>query len=64
MQDAWAGLPELTNKGGEYCRDSVSLTSTLPCGLASKSFSQCETQAWSASTILDALEDVYKLVKS
>ncbi|OBZ74017.1 Glycogen debranching enzyme [Grifola frondosa] len=41
--DPWAGLPELTNKDGELCRDS------------------CNTQAWSASTMLDFLEEVHKL---
>ena len=41
--DPWAGLPELTNKDGAYCRDS------------------CNTQAWSASTMLDFLEEVHKL---
>lgn len=40
--DPWRGIPELTNKDGEYCRDS------------------CNTQAWSASTILDFLEEVHK----
>ncbi|KAI0792141.1 glycoside hydrolase family 13 protein [Abortiporus biennis] len=42
-QDPWAGIPELTNKNGEYCRDS------------------CNTQAWSASTLLDFLETVHKM---
>ncbi|KAF9218259.1 hypothetical protein BS17DRAFT_721917, partial [Gyrodon lividus] len=40
QSDPWAGLPELTNKDGAYCRDS------------------CNTQAWSASTLLDFLEEV------
>ncbi|KAI1796664.1 glycoside hydrolase family 13 protein [Ganoderma leucocontextum] len=43
QKDPWAGLPELTNKDGEHCRDS------------------CDTQAWSASTLLDFLEDVHKM---
>ncbi|KAH9839825.1 glycoside hydrolase family 13 protein [Rhodofomes roseus] len=43
LNDPWAGLPELTNKDGQYCPDS------------------CNTQAWSASTLLDFLEDVHKL---
>ncbi|RDX54237.1 glycoside hydrolase family 13 protein [Lentinus brumalis] len=43
QKDPWAGLPELTNKDGEHCRDS------------------CNTQAWSASCMLDFLEDVHKL---
>ncbi|TCD67967.1 hypothetical protein EIP91_011768 [Steccherinum ochraceum] len=43
QNDPWAGIPELTNKNGEYCHDS------------------CRTQAWSASTLLDFLEDVHKL---
>ncbi|EJF64264.1 glycoside hydrolase family 13 protein [Dichomitus squalens LYAD-421 SS1] len=42
QKDPWAGLPELTNKDGELCRDS------------------CNTQAWSASTLLDFLEEVHK----
>ncbi|CAO1628195.1 unnamed protein product [Parajaminaea phylloscopi] len=37
----WAGLPELTNSNGSYCKDS------------------CATQAWSASTILDALYEIW-----
>ena len=40
--DAWAGLPELTNKDGAFCYDS------------------CATQAWSASTILDVLEEIHE----
>jgi len=43
QKDPWAGIPELTNKNGEYCGDS------------------CNTQAWSASTLLDFLEEVHKL---
>lgn len=43
QNDPWAGLPELTNKDGAYCKDS------------------CPTQAWSASTLLDFLDDVHKL---
>ncbi|KAF9005909.1 glycoside hydrolase family 13 protein [Cyathus striatus] len=43
QRDSWAGLPELTNENGEYCRDS------------------CNTQAWSASTLLDFLESVQRL---
>lgn len=39
----WAGLPELTNKGGNLCSAS------------------CPTQAWSAATILDALQVLSKL---
>ncbi|KAG2039901.1 glycoside hydrolase family 13 protein [Suillus americanus] len=41
--DPWAGIPELTNKDGQYCADS------------------CNTQAWSASTLLDFLEEVHKM---
>ncbi|KAG2354956.1 amylo-alpha-1,6-glucosidase-domain-containing protein, partial [Suillus spraguei] len=41
--DPWAGIPELTNKNGQYCADS------------------CNTQAWSASTLLDFLEEVHKM---
>jgi Amylo-alpha-1,6-glucosidase len=41
--DAWAGLPELTNKDGAVCHDS------------------CPTQAWSASTLLDVLEEINEL---
>lgn len=43
QNDPWAGLPELTNKDGDLCRDS------------------CNTQAWSASTMLDFLETVHKM---
>ncbi|KAL6304577.1 glycoside hydrolase family 13 protein [Sparassis latifolia] len=43
QHDPWAGLPELTNRDGELCRDS------------------CNTQAWSASTVLDFLQEVHKL---
>ncbi|KAI0352373.1 glycoside hydrolase family 13 protein [Trametes cingulata] len=43
QKDPWAGIPELTNKDGEYCRDS------------------CNTQAWSASCLLDFLEEVHKM---
>lgn len=46
QSDPWAGIPELTNENGSYCRDS------------------CTTQAWSASTLLDFLEDVQKLQQS
>ncbi|KAG1849422.1 glycoside hydrolase family 13 protein [Suillus subalutaceus] len=41
--DPWAGIPELTNKDGQYCADS------------------CNTQAWSASTLLDFLEEVHRM---
>lgn len=41
--DPWAGIPELTNKDGQYCADS------------------CDTQAWSASTLLDFLEEVHEM---
>ncbi|KAI0731152.1 glycoside hydrolase family 13 protein [Earliella scabrosa] len=43
QKDPWAGIPELTNANGEYCRDS------------------CNTQAWSASCLLDFLEEVHKM---
>ncbi|KAG6831110.1 hypothetical protein H0H92_012787 [Tricholoma furcatifolium] len=43
QKDPWAGIPELTNENGSYCRDS------------------CNSQAWSASTLLDFLETVHKL---
>ncbi|KAH7914817.1 glycoside hydrolase family 13 protein [Hygrophoropsis aurantiaca] len=43
QNDPWAGIPELTNKDGEYCPDS------------------CNTQAWSASTLLDFLETVHRI---
>uniref|UniRef100_A0ABD2WG93 Glycogen debranching enzyme n=1 Tax=Trichogramma kaykai TaxID=54128 RepID=A0ABD2WG93_9HYME len=39
----WRGLPELTNKEGEYCPDS------------------CQTQAWSASAIIEVLHDLNRL---
>ncbi|KAA1113147.1 hypothetical protein PGT21_022750 [Puccinia graminis f. sp. tritici] len=45
QSDPWAGLPELTNKDGAFCRDS------------------CESQAWSTSTILDVLFEIYHLDK-
>lgn len=44
--DPWAGLPELTNHDGTFCRDS------------------CNTQAWSASTLLDALREMSILHQS
>lgn len=43
QNDAWAGIPELTNENGGYCGDS------------------CNTQAWSASTLLDFLEIVHQM---
>jgi glycogen debranching enzyme len=43
QDDPWAGLPELTNKDGQFCSDS------------------CNTQAWSASTLLDFLETAHKV---
>jgi len=46
QNDPWAGIPELTNKDGQYCSDS------------------CNTQAWSASTLLDFLETVHKMGSS
>ena len=36
--DAWSGLPELTNKDGKFCPGS------------------CNTQAWSISTIIEAVD--------
>ncbi|KAI7946805.1 hypothetical protein MJO29_011332 [Puccinia striiformis f. sp. tritici] len=45
QSDPWAGLPELTNRNGAFCRDS------------------CESQAWSTSTILDVLFEIYHLDK-
>lgn len=46
QSDPWAGLPELTNLNGAFCRDS------------------CQSQAWSTSTILDALFEIYQFQKS
>lgn len=47
--DAWAGLPELTNKAGEHCRDSVGHHRLSYASLLTF-LAQCESQAWSAGT--------------
>jgi glycogen debranching enzyme len=44
QENAYAGLPELTNSNGQHCN------------------SACETQAWSAATILELLDQVNKHV--
>ena len=45
LNDAWSGLPELTNKDGKLCPGS------------------CNTQAWSISTIIEAVDELEKRKK-
>ncbi len=56
-KDPWRGLPELCNHG-ELSRMRLELT---PDGSYCRD--SCDTQAWSASTILDVLEMLHKIGK-
>jgi glycogen debranching enzyme len=56
--DPWRGLPELTN-------DSESIVKLLRREAdgadGAYCYDSCNTQAWSASTILDVLEEMHRI---
>lgn len=61
QESPWAGLTELTQKNGEFCADSVSVTrSTAPLD-ASDNVKQSPTQAWSAGCLIDLFSDTQNL---
>lgn len=54
----WRGLTELTNLEGSYCADSVSHNSSI---VDMANISQCPSQAWSASCIIDLYQDANEM---
>jgi len=58
-QDPWRGLPELTNESElttlRILQARVLMIDGAYC------YDSCNTQAWSASTILDVLEEMHRI---